>query len=106
MFEPLELLKAQDFAQDIKLKKRFARFTYHITYVWVAFLLTITLMQGTGATGINHVASFFGAVAPVDPTFRLEQWAFVAVFSSTTITIFGLAMVVGRYLFGGAKRSD
>jgi hypothetical protein len=99
MVGPLEQLNVQDKAQDIKLKRRFARFAYWTATVWMVFLVAMTFMQGL-RDGYTFDFDYF--VIRVPP-FYLEQWAFVAAFTSSTGSIFGLAHIIGKYLyFNGA----
>jgi hypothetical protein len=86
-----KLLANQDFANDIKEKRRFAKFAYRVSGAWVAFLMIIIWCQA--------VPDWFG--------FELPEWAFGLVVGSLTLSVFGFAFLVGKYLFpeGGAKRN-
>ena len=78
------MLSNEDLANDIKEKKRFARHAYRLNWVWVFFLIVITILQGTHYIG-----------------FKLDQWSFNIVFGGVTTTVFGFAYLVGKYLFPG-----
>jgi len=82
------MLSNEDLANDIKEKKRFARHAYRLNWVWVVFLVGVTILQGT---------HWFG--------FNLEKWSFNIVFGGLTTTVFGFAYLVGKHLFPG-KGSD
>lgn len=83
------MLFNEDYANDIKEKKRFARHAYKLNWVWVIFLIAITLLQATGYRN-----------------FHLDEWSFNIVFGGLTTAVFGFAYLVGKYLFpeGGAGK--
>lgn len=85
-----KLLANQDFENDIKEKQRFARFAYCVSGVWVVFLMIIVWCQA--------IPDWFG--------FELPEGTFGLVVGSLTLSVFGFAFLVGKYLFpeGGAKR--
>lgn len=75
-------LRNEDFHNDIREKKRFAKHAYRLNHVWIFFLFLVTLLQGTHLFG-----------------FKLDEWGFRIIFVSTTATVFGFALLVGKYLF-------
>jgi hypothetical protein len=84
-----QLLANEDYRNDIDEKKRFARHAYKLNWVWVVFLMTITVLQATGFRG-----------------FVLAEWSFNIVFGGLTTAVFGFAYLVGKYLFpeGGVNK--
>src|ERR1700722_15143722 len=85
-----------NFLQDIKLRRKFAIFSMRSAPVWIWFLIITTAFEGTGG-GFNIKLDGINIQIP---KFHLEQWAFVAICGSTTVSIVGLANIVARYLFG------
>ncbi len=87
----LKLLSNADFANDIKEKRRFAKFAYRVAAIWAFFLIIVIWLQA--------VPDWFGFVLP--------DLAFSLVVGSLTLSIFGFAYLVGKYLFpeGGSKRN-
>jgi hypothetical protein len=84
-----QLLANEDYRNDIDEKKRFARHAYKLNWVWVVFLMAITVLQATGFQG-----------------FALAEWSFNIVFGGLTTAVFGFAYLVGKYLFpeGGVSK--
>lgn len=83
-------LENQSFQQDMGERIRYANNAYGITQAWIGFLIVITIMQFS--------------LAPIK--MGLSDPAFIAVFTTTTASIFGFWMLVGRYLFnpGNGRR--
>tara|TARA_B100000446_G_scaffold160992_1_gene160198 strand:+ start:57 stop:467 length:411 start_codon:yes stop_codon:yes gene_type:complete len=71
--------------QDLEQRKEYAERAYGLTQTWVGFIIVITVSQMTfSAMGIGH----------------LESSEFIAVITTTTVTILGFWALVGRGLFG------
>ncbi|RYF50267.1 MAG: hypothetical protein EOO38_06070 [Cytophagaceae bacterium] len=73
----------RSFKQDMQERKKFADHAYGITQAWVGFLMVLTIAQI--------------ALKPLN--LGLTETAFVTVFTTTTASIFGFWLLVGRYLF-------
>jgi len=94
VFEKSENLRSQKLEndgkeQDIKERKNFARKAFLITTIWVVFLFMVI-----GAEIAFHA-------------FKLEaltEKEFITVVTSTTASIFGFWVLVGRYLFPDNKK--
>lgn len=81
-------LKNADHRNDILEKQRFAKHAYRLNQVWIGFLIGITFLQGTRILRFN-----------------LDEWGFRIIFVSTTATVFGFALLVGKYLFPSNGRT-
>jgi uncharacterized membrane protein YfcA len=82
-------LLAKGRQQVIDHREGFKGFAFGVAQAWVGFLMVITFMQM--------------ALKPFGMTLDSEE--FIAVFTSSTASVFGLAYLVGNYLFpkGGAS---
>lgn len=69
--------------QDMSERKRYADNAYSITQSWIGFLMVLTLAQFS-LRSINM---------------GLTDTAFIAVFTTTTASVFGFWLLVGQYLF-------
>ena len=69
--------------QDMGERRRYAENAYGITQTWIGFLIVITSCQ----FGLKRLG------------YGLGTTEFVTVFTTTTASIFGFWMLVGRYLF-------
>lgn len=76
-----DYLENADYQSDIKAKRSFQKFALKIGYCWAVMLIVTIALQGFGL-------------------FHFEQAEFIAIVTTTTSSVFGLAYVVGRYLFG------
>ena len=76
-------LKNRSDEQDIRERQKYAARAYEITQAWVSFLIAITLFQ-----------MLFKPFK-----MNLSEGEFIAVFTTTTASIFGFWLLVGRYLF-------
>lgn len=79
----------QQFERDMRNREEYSSKAFDLTVIWVVFILLLTAAQFlrgwiTRASG-----------APVG----LESGEFIAVISSTTVTVLGFWLLVGRYLF-------
>ena len=81
-----KLLSNVDYENDIKEKRRFAKFAYRVAWAWVLFLMVVIWCQA--------VPDWFA--------FELQEFAFGLVVGSLTISVFGFAYLVGKYLFPGS----
>ena len=80
-------LHNQDLQLDIDEKKKYATTTRYITCTWIAFVMISTVAQFVlGAFKIG-----------------LNRYEFIALITTTTGSIFGFWLVVGRYLFRGGR---
>lgn len=82
------LLKNADYRNDILEKKKFAKHAYRLNRIWIFFLIGVTVLQGTHLFG-----------------FHVDRWGFRTIFVSTTASVFGFALLVGKYLFPSNGRS-
>lgn len=83
-----DVLDTLNYARDIGQKARFARFSTNVTCVWLLFMGGIILMQGFNWQG-----------------FALSTGSFVAVTTTTTLSVVGFSSLVGNYLFRGDMKS-
>lgn len=76
-------LENTQFEIDIKERRRFAERAYWMATIWLGFVVVLTALQ------------FFGR-----PQFTgLETPSFLAVIGTTTVSVLGFWLLVGRYLF-------
>lgn len=80
----LKHLHNESFSQDIEERRKFAKRSFWLTCVWVGFIMVCTLAQ----FGLN----FFGK--------GLDSAQFIAILTTTSASVFGFWLLVGRYLFG------
>lgn len=87
-------------------KRRIDRIAHRLARIWSVFLIYIILAQGL-QTGLSLPVPYFNVTVPLIPTFKLGSAEFVAVVTTTTVTVFGFLVIVARFLFhtGRAKRS-
>lgn len=76
--------------QDMKERIRYADHAYGITQAWVGFLIVITIAQFS--------------LAPLG--LGLGRAEFITVFTTSTASVFGFWLLVGRYLFPERKSGD
>ncbi|TCP36010.1 hypothetical protein [Sphingomonas sp. BK235] len=69
--------------QDIGERVRYASHAYGITQAWIGFLMVLTLAQFS--------------LKPIGV--GLSDATFIAVFTTTTASVFGFWLLVGNYLF-------
>jgi hypothetical protein len=69
--------------QDMKERKRYADNAYGITQAWIGFLMVMTVAQ----------------ICLKPLSLGLSDAAFIAVFTTTTASVFGFWLLVGNYLF-------
>jgi hypothetical protein len=73
--------------QDMGERIRYADLAYGVTQAWIGFLMVMTFAQFT--------------LAPLG--MGLSDAAFIAVFTTTTASVFGFWLLVGNYLFRNPK---
>lgn len=73
--------------QDIAERRLYAQKAYDITQSWVGFLIVLTISQIS--------------LAPLG--MKLSDATFIVVFTTTTASIFGFWILVGRYLFNTVR---
>ena len=72
---------------------------------WSFFLVYLIFAQGIG-TGVHLELPFTGRSLPIGPTFHLQSTEFVAVVTTTTISVFGFLVIVSRALFKSAVEKE
>jgi hypothetical protein len=77
-------------------KLRIDKLARRLALGWTAFLMYIVLAQGNAD---GTVISICGWTIPVMPRFNLESGEFIAVFTTTTASVFGFLVIVANYLF-------
>ena len=84
-----EVLKNRQYLRDMKNREEYANKAFALTVVWVCFILLLTALQ------------FFKGwiIKVIGPVVGLDSNEFIAVISSTTVTVLGFWLLVGRYLF-------
>ena len=104
--QPRERLLHINYMEEIKAKKGFAVFAYTIAACWIANLLAITYLQGFGGRS-DFVSELLG-LRGVFRSFHLEIAEYVAFVTTTTATVLGLSIIVGKYLYKrmGAESGD
>lgn len=86
-------LKNDSYEQDMGERRRYADNAYGITQAWIGFLIVLTFTQI--------------CAKPVGVGLGREE--FIAVFTTTTASVFGFWALVGRYLFpkrGGSEAKN
>lgn len=76
-------LKNDSDEQDMRERSRYAGYAYGITQAWVGFLIVLTFAQL--------------CLKPLGLGLSKEE--FITVFTTTTASVFGFWLLVGRYLF-------
>lgn len=76
--------------QDIEERQRYAGHAYGITQAWVGFLIVLTFAQL--------------CLKPMGLGLGREE--FITVFTTTTASVFGFWLLVGRYLFPDKSKPD
>jgi hypothetical protein len=76
--------------QDMEERQRYAGHAYGITQTWVGFLIVLTFTQL--------------CLKPLGLGLGREE--FIAVFTTTTASVFGFWLLVGRYLFPDKSKKD
>ena len=77
-------LHNKQLSQDIRERKRYAVAAFRLTRTWVGFLIAATLLQ--------FGLSIIGA--------GLTEAMFIALVTTTTVSVLGVWALVGGYLFG------
>jgi len=81
-----KLLELEDLAQNLKLRRKFARRVFLLTSLWLAVVVVIILLAGFRATYKSH-------------QFQLADSVLLALIGSTTANILGIFVIVVHYLF-------
>jgi hypothetical protein len=77
-------------------KTRIDMLARRLAFFWTLFLMYIVMAQGNAdGTAIR----FFGKTFQVVPKFHLESSEFIAVFTTTTASVFGFLVIVANHLF-------
>lgn len=77
-------------------RTRLDEIAHRLARFWSIFLVYIIMAQGL-RTGLSFVAGDWRVW--LIPPFHLDTAAFVAVVTTTTATVFGFLVLVGRWLF-------
>lgn len=80
-------LELASYKQDMTERKCFADRAYGITQTWIGFLIVITISQ----------------MLLKSIKMGLSENEFIVVFTTTTASVFGFWVLVGRYLFNHKK---
>lgn len=81
-------------------KTRIDTLARRLAFFWTLFLMYIVLAQGN-ADGTNfHI---FGYNIQILPKFNLGKEEFIAVFTTTTASVFGFLVIVANHLFKASK---
>jgi hypothetical protein len=81
-----KLLELEDLAQNLTLRRKFARRVFLLTAIWLAIVVIIILFAGFRATYQTH-------------QFQLADNVLLALIGSTTANILGIFVIVVHYLF-------
>lgn len=77
-------------SQDVSERKRYASHAYGITIAWIVSLMLLTVAEFVG----NKWA------------FGLNQAEYITVFTTTSASVFGFWLLVGRYLFSARPAAN
>lgn len=77
-------------------KNRVDALARRLAYIWTIFLIYIVIAQGNGD---GFTQNIFGWNVRIIPNFHLESAEFIAVFTTTTASVFGFLVIVATYLF-------
>ena len=81
--EKLKHLQNQSFRQDINERKKFAKRSFIITCIWITFIMLCTATQFVLES--LHIG--------------LDRYEFITVIITTSASVLGFWLLVGRYLF-------
>lgn len=81
---------------ESEAKARIDALARWLATVWTVFLMYIVIAQGNGD---GFTLNVFGWSARLMPNFHLESGEFIAVFTTTTASVFGFLVIVANYLF-------
>jgi hypothetical protein len=86
--------------QDIKERKIYATRIFKLICCWVFGLFSILFLQGLfdGENRLIH-GWFFSREFGFSCTFHLSDSVLIAVVSGTTVSVFGIFIIVAKYLF-------
>jgi hypothetical protein len=90
------------FYDEAKAKTRIDSLARNLAIVWTIFLIYIVLAQGNKDGAIWHIC---GISFQVLPKFNLESSEFIAVFTTTTASVFGFLVIVASYLFKNSSKN-
>lgn len=77
-------------------KTRIDRLARRLAFFWTLFLMYIVIAQGNSDGTTIHP---FGWTIQILPRFHLASSEFIAVFTTTTASVFGFLVIVASYLF-------
>jgi len=78
-----------------RAKIRIDRIARWLAIFWTAFLWYIILAQGRHVGFHPHFNRYY----PLLPVFQLKEGEFIAVVTTTTVSVFGFLVIVARHLF-------
>jgi hypothetical protein len=81
--EEAKHLRSADYEQDISERRKFATRSFILTCVWLGFVVVSTIAQFT-LNAVGH---------------GLDTYQFITLITTTTASVFGFWLLVGRYLF-------
>ena len=94
-FDELPLVRGEGYNEN-QARSRIDGLARWLVLSWTAFLMYIVIAQGN-ADGFR--IKLFGVDIPLIPVFDLESSEFIAVFTTTTVSVFGFLVIVANYLF-------
>jgi len=93
-FLDLQTARGDTYDEDVA-RSRIDLLARLLAAFWTTFLWYIIIAQGMQHGWHPH----FGRYYPVIPAFHLEPSEFIAVVTTTTVSVFGFLVIVARYLF-------
>lgn len=81
-------------------KQRIDTLARWLAAAWTLFLMYLVVAQGNRDGTLFHV---FGSSWQIMPKFHLEKEEFIAVFTTTTASVFGFLVIVANHLFKAPK---
>lgn len=82
-------------------KTRIDALARRLAFVWTVFLMYLVIAQGNGDGFTQKL--WWGWSIRLIPRFHLESGEFIAVFTTTTASVFGFLVIVANYLFKRGK---
>lgn len=83
-------LRNEGLAQDIRERRKYARRSFNLTCVWIGFIILSTVAQFS----LNAYQR------------GLDRYQFITLITTTTATVLGFWLLVGRYLFPVSPSSE
>lgn len=78
-------------------KTRIDNLARRLASIWTLFLIYIVVAQGHA---VGSTIRLFGVELWWLPAFHLDKAEFIAVFTTTTASVFGFLVIVANHLFG------